>query len=229
MCGGFVVCNIAFESDAPTRRRRRSNRYVTMNQREELRSLYCVVCPRCESVSPADNLSCPYCGADRHGAVLTRTQASLFGMDESARAMVRAASSQVGGMRRDQTDDATAAGHADRSATLLSMPSSFAVKRSSITVLAVGICIVIGISAWVRTSHSPGASNGDENRVSAVGTVHKLPPVAPAARTQPRDAAGSSTSDDAVARAQERFVAMRGVPGRATFDLPAPAGTAPCG
>lgn len=222
MHDSFVRCNMHCMTDAPTRRRRRSNRYVTMDQREELRSLYCVVCPRCESVSPADDLSCPYCGADRHGAVLTRAQASLLGIDEAARALVRAASSQVGDMRRDQVDDATRADSANQSAALVSSPTYFAVKRKWAAVLTVGVCVLAGIVAWVRTSHSPGAGEPHDDRVSVVGTVHKLPPVAPAARSDDV-APGGSASD-----AQARFLAMTNAPGRAIFALPASMDIAPC-
>ncbi len=200
-----------------------------MDQREEWRSLYCVVCPRCESVSPADDLSCPYCGADRHGAVLTRTRASLFEFDEAARAMVRAASSQVGEMRRNQTNDATPSGSADQSAALLSLPSSFAVKPSSIVMLVVGMCMLIGIYAWVRISNSPGAHEAHENPVSAAGTVHKLEAVAPATRSDRHDATGRPAPEEAVSLAQQHFLAMTGAPGRATFGLPASADIASCG
>ncbi len=229
MCARCAVRNIVFLTDASTRRRRRSNRYVTMNQREEWRSLYCVVCPRCESVSPADDLSCPYCGADRHGAVLTRTRASLFEFDEAARAMVRAASSQVGEMRRNQTNDATPSGSADQSAALLSLPSSFALKPGSIVLLVVGVCLLIALYAWVRISHRPAAHEAHENRVSAAGTVHKLAAVAPAAPSDRHDATGRSAPAEAVSLAQENFVAMAGTSGRATFGLPASADIASCG
>ncbi|WP_175939666.1 hypothetical protein [Caballeronia sp. BCC1704] len=42
-----------------------------MTQPESSLTLDAVICGRCHAISPADEHTCPYCGADRHGAVFT--------------------------------------------------------------------------------------------------------------------------------------------------------------
>ncbi|VXC67939.1 conserved hypothetical protein [Burkholderia sp. 8Y] len=199
-----------------------------MDQREELRSLYCVVCPRCESVSQADDISCPYCGADRQGAVLTRTQASLFGIDEATRAMVRAASSQVRDVRRDSSNAAPQTSEERRVAALLPSLTGVVVKRNWIIVLAVVVCVLLGSYAWVRSAHSPGIGESPGDRVSAAGTVHKLAPIAPPTPSKEDSATESVEKGRSIPLAENRFLAMAGALGRDPFSLPALSGRTPC-
>ena len=57
---------------------------VTVDSRRQSSSPYSVICPRCETVSSVEEAACPYCGADRHGAVMTR------GADTAVRAVAAA-------------------------------------------------------------------------------------------------------------------------------------------
>lgn len=42
-----------------------------MTQSESSLTLDAVICGRCHAISPTGEATCPYCGADRHGAVFT--------------------------------------------------------------------------------------------------------------------------------------------------------------
>ncbi len=52
-------------------------------------SLYFVICPRCETLSSVEESVCPFCGADRHGAVLTRGAETALRAVEAARGVTR--------------------------------------------------------------------------------------------------------------------------------------------
>lgn len=182
-----------------------SIRNVTMDQREELRSLYSVVCPRCETVSQADDLLCPYCGADRHGAVLTRGHASLLdvGIDDSAQAMLRAASVHVKDDRPAGQD-----GHEPGVKALASPPPTRLRQSRLVMVLAVGVCFVLGAYAWIRTASYQSAGQSKTDVVSSGGTVRGLAaPVAPTARVEVIKKTPVVAHEDAKPLAQDGFLA----------------------
>ncbi|MDR5853820.1 hypothetical protein P9239_15000 [Caballeronia sp. LZ062] len=56
-----------------------------MTQTDSSLTLDAVICGRCHAISPADDHTCPYCGADRHGAVFTSVAdaASVIPVEES--------------------------------------------------------------------------------------------------------------------------------------------------
>ncbi|SAK65696.1 hypothetical protein AWB82_03619 [Caballeronia glebae] len=60
-----------------------------MEQRGDGSSLYFVICPRCETLSSVEESVCPFCGADRHGAVLTRGAETALRAVEAARGVTR--------------------------------------------------------------------------------------------------------------------------------------------
>ncbi|SAK83106.1 hypothetical protein AWB76_05705 [Caballeronia temeraria] len=60
-----------------------------MEQRGDGSSLYFVICPRCETLSAVEESVCPFCGADRHGAVLTRGAGTALRAVEAARGVTR--------------------------------------------------------------------------------------------------------------------------------------------
>lgn len=60
-----------------------------MDQRGGGSPLYSVICPRCETLSSVDEPACPFCGADRHGAVLTKGAETAVRAVEAARGVTR--------------------------------------------------------------------------------------------------------------------------------------------
>jgi hypothetical protein len=60
-----------------------------MDQRAGGSSLYLIICPRCESLSSVEESVCPFCGADRHGAVLTKGAETAVRAVEAARGVTR--------------------------------------------------------------------------------------------------------------------------------------------
>ncbi|SPB18011.1 hypothetical protein NOV72_05210 [Caballeronia novacaledonica] len=182
-----------------------------MDQREELRSLYSVVCPRCETVSQADDLSCPYCGADRHGAVLTRGHASLLdvGIDDAARAMVRAASSRVGESQRVEPDGAEQSLHEAGVRPLLSAPLKRFSRNRLVVVLTVCLLFVIGAYAWIRNASHENAGQSKPVVASAAGTVRELTaPVAPQAGSNGPKKTGAAKHEETILLAQDRSLAL---------------------
>jgi hypothetical protein len=197
-----------------------------MDQREEWRSLYSVVCPRCESISEADDLSCPYCGADRHGAVLTRARAdaSLAVIDDALRAMVRAASSRVSDASSIGADDSGPSPQDAESGS--SFPSS---RIPLFAVMAVGVCIVLAAFGWIRTASDEGAGRLKADAMDAARIVRKL--VAPAAASaQPGSTktTGPVEHEGSLALAQDRFYAMASPMSRAAFGVHGLPQASPC-
>jgi hypothetical protein len=189
-----------------------------MDQREELWSAYFVVCPRCESVSQADDVSCPYCGADRHGAVLTRGHASLE-VDGSAAALVRAAASRFPDKPIDTASPA-----------LPASPATPMLSRNRLyAALAVGLCVVLGAYGWLRTSSSENAGVVNAELASAAGSVRKLAaPVVATAHPRAPKTTGNVEHDGTIPLAQDQFVALVNPISRAAFSTGGPAHGQPC-
>lgn len=117
-----------------------------MDEQEELRSLYSVICPRCQSVSQAGDIACPYCGADRHGAVLTRADEPLAPHEEFVQAELPA-SFTVGSV---------------------SVPAT---KRNRTAVFAVVLGVVAVSYGLVRAPSHESAQISAVDQVSATGAV----------------------------------------------------------
>ena len=176
-----------------------------MDQREALRSLYSVVCPHCESVSQADEPLCPYCGADRHGAVLTRGHASFLevGVDDTAHALLQAASVHLSERSPAESDSR----EQDMREADIASPFSLLQKNwlAVAAAVAVGACVVLGAYAWVRTASYESRTDV----ASAAGIVREnFTTFAPAARLDRGRNAGASVQDKTVLVAQERFLGM---------------------
>ncbi len=62
---------------------------VTVDQQGVRSSPYSVICPRCETLSSVEESACPFCGADRHGAVLTRGAETAVRAVAAARGVTR--------------------------------------------------------------------------------------------------------------------------------------------
>lgn len=180
-----------------------------MDQREALRSLYSVVCPHCESVSQADEPLCPYCGADRHGAVLARGHASFFevGVDDSAHAMLQAASLHMSERFTAELDSR----EQDMREPDIASPISLLQRNwlAVVAALAVGACVVLVAYAWVRIASYESAGRSKTDLASAAGTVREnFETFAPAARLDRGRNAGASVQDKTISVAQERFLGM---------------------
>ncbi|SAL82279.1 hypothetical protein AWB74_06214 [Caballeronia arvi] len=198
-----------------------------MDQREEWRSLYSVVCPRCESLSQADDLPCPYCGADRHGAVLTRADASLLEIDEAVRAMVRAASARV---LDDSSDGSNGSGAAPQEvgtgSWLLSSRAPLLERNTLLAVMAVGLCGILGSYGWVRNALNDGVGGSKTEAVSAVGNVRE--PASPVAQLGSAKTTGIVDNKESIPLAQDHFLAMVRPMNRAAFMLHGVSPLPPC-
>lgn len=194
---------------------------MTMDQHDELRSLYAVICPRCQSISPADDIACPYCGADRHGAMLTRA-------DESAAVMLRESSSIGPGVQREPYEpDSRASTIEANSPSFLALPRVLSLKPSRAMLLAVCFCVVAGAYALMRATLNDSV-RAQHTGVSAVGTVGLAAPVLPTARTNERQATKTKEGSESIPFAPDRLLAFETSLQRVAFIVPGPAHTTPC-
>jgi hypothetical protein len=161
---------------------------ASMDQRGTSLSLYSVICPRCETVSPMDQPACPYCGADRHGAVLTKGAATAVRAVEAARAVLHHAYERgeltpiepIRPMQRDALLPVTA--------RPLGLPAS---GRRIHPVLIAGVIagVALGVVSWIRADLERASPRARLQTVSAAGEIHKAQPAALVAPNTPEPAA----------------------------------------
>lgn len=183
-----------------------------MDQQEELRSLYSVICPRCQSVSQAGDIACPYCGADRHGAVLTRADEPLVSPERIAKAVM---------------PSFEAIGDAHNVAALPPVGPT-ATTRDRAAVLAVILCIMVGGYGLVRAFSQYGVHGSRDDGVSATGVVWPVASVKHAPRANDSDAAQAFQRDRTSSITRDGSQANQGSPQPVAFNVPAPWGASSC-
>jgi hypothetical protein len=168
---------------------------ASMDQRGTSLSLYSVICPRCETVSPMDQPACPYCGADRHGAVLTKGAGTAVRAVEAARAVLhhayeRGELTPVEPLRPMQHD-----AHLPVPARALGLativPPRPAPVRKVHPALIAGVIagVALGVVSWIRADLDRATPRSRLETVSAAGEVHKAQPTALVAAKAPEPAA----------------------------------------
>ncbi|KIG10760.1 hypothetical protein AWB72_03562 [Caballeronia concitans] len=191
-----------------------------MDQHDELRSLYSVICPRCQSISPADDIACPYCGADRHGATLTRA-------DESAAVLRESSSSGHGAQMEGYEPDRRAPTMEASSPSFLALARVLSPRPNRAILLAVSVCFVAGAYALMHATLNNGARS-QHTGVSAVGTVGLAAPISPADRTNERPATKTKEGSESSRFAPNRLLAFETSLQRVAFIVPGSAQMTPC-
>jgi hypothetical protein len=220
---------------------------VTPDQRASNSSPYSVICPRCETLSSVEESACPFCGADRHGAVLTRGAETAVRAVEAARGVTRRfreygeagrAEKRLGRLEGNEPRlPAPAATLDDRQRTSNSVLATVAMAG-----VVLGICVI----ARAYFENREPLTRAVAMPVAVAGAVREAPPPAIEAadrlvETRPADAArpaadkpspvipvvASSKDSTRQAVVAERPVAKKGAAPRAQTSHKAVAAKAP--
>jgi hypothetical protein len=191
-------------------RARHSSPSAIQEHREDERPRYAVLCPRCETISNAADQFCPYCGADRHGAVITRTDSSLL-----------------------EAGDAGTFKASHRSQALIKeMPSShretggargFLKRYRLLAMMTVSACMVIGYYGLTRMTAARSSGEPSPDLVSSSGTVHKVVALPEGAQT-----GDTNKSEERVALTRNDFAVAAAPIIRVAFNLHTPTQAARC-
>lgn len=150
-----------------------------MDQRSGSLSLYSVICPRCETLSSVEESSCPYCGADRHGAVLTSGAITAVQAVEASRGARRhllelTDVNRVECFPNRAGYEARLPGPAVDRVSVLEAP-----RRSNSMLATVAMAgVVIGACVLVRGyfEHQPSTPRAGAVPVAVAGTVRQVAP-----------------------------------------------------
>jgi hypothetical protein len=159
-----------------------------VNQRGTSLSLYSVICPRCETVSPMDQPACPYCGADRHGAVMTKGAETAVRAVEAARAVLRHAYERGEIARaepiRAYETDARLPVLARPLGLAMIVPEPPAPERRLHPAAIAGVLagMALAVFAWIRSDLDRAAPRARLAAVSAAGEIGKVAEKAPPTR-----------------------------------------------
>ena len=155
-----------------------------MDQRAGCSSLYLVICPRCESLSSVEESVCPFCGADRHGAVLTKGAETSLRAVEAARGVTRhfQAQDEVARVRwtvRPRRREPRLPAPASASASAAAVMEPHRASNSILATVAMG-GIVIGACFLIRAYFDQHSSmpRAGTLPVAVVGSVGQAAPKA---------------------------------------------------
>jgi hypothetical protein len=194
-------------------RARHSSPSAIQEHREDERPRYAVLCPRCETISNAADQFCPYCGADRHGAVITRTNLSLLEAGEAGRTGTFKASHRSQALISEMPSSHREAGDVRR----------FPTRYRLLAMMTVSACMVIGYYGLTRMTAARSSGEPSPDLVSSSGVVHKV-----FASPEGGQSRVTNKSEERIALTRNDFAVAAAPIIRVAFNLHTPAQAARC-